>query len=70
MQRWQRRLRFYHDSVLLDGLCPTLGVAGVIWLVVSGSDSLPAFGACAGAVGLRSVGWLADVLTRNREERR
>ena len=70
MQRWQRRLRFYHDSVLLDGVCPTLGVIGGAWLIVSNSDSLPAYGACLGAVGLRFVGGLADLLSaRNQGER-
>ena len=64
MERWRRRMEFWRRSVLLDGVCPTLGVIGLVWLVATGSDSLPAYGACCGAIGLPGVGALAEILSR------
>lgn len=70
MERWARRLRFYRENFLLDGVCPTLGVIGGVWLVASGSDSLAALGACLGAVGVRWVGAGADLLADTFRKRR
>lgn len=70
MQRWQRRLRFYHDSVLLDGVFPTLGAIGLAWLIVSGSDSTAAYLACAGAISTRGAGTLAEWISTYRKDGR
>ena len=70
MQDWQRRLRFYHDSVLLDGVFPTLGAIGLAWLIVSGSDSTAAYFACAGAISTRGAGSIAEWFRSYRKDER
>jgi len=64
MTKWERRLSFYRRSFITDAVCPTLGVAGLVFLVVTGSDSVPAYAACCGALGLPGVGALAEFLSR------
>lgn len=66
MERWARRGRFFRRTVILDFICPPLGVIGLVYLVISGSDSLPAFSACAGFLGVPWVGAAADALSQRR----
>lgn len=63
MQRWRARFEFWHDSVILNGVCPTIGVIGGAYLIFSGSRSTPAALLCVGFVGLRAVGPLTDLVT-------
>lgn len=67
MERWRQRMefwsevaRFFRQSVILDVICPIGGVAGLVFLIASGSDSAPAWLACGGAIGLPGFGAVAD----------
>jgi hypothetical protein len=66
MERWERRLRFFRRSVILDLVCPIVGVVGLVWLFVTGSESYAAWLACGGAIGLPGVGVLAELASRRQ----
>lgn len=71
MERWRRRMafwrevaRFFKESVMIDVVSPILGMGGAVILFVTRSDSLPAWMACIGAIGLSGVGPAAEAVAR------
>ena len=61
-KRWRDWAAFYHDSVILNVVCPTVGVLGGGYLILTDSDSLPSAAICVGFVGLRAVGPVTDLI--------
>lgn len=66
LRRWERRLRFWRRSVIIDGLCPILGAGLTTFLVLIESSSIPAYVAAMGLISAPGADRLISLLSGGR----
>lgn len=56
-------MRFWRRSVIIDGLCPVVGVGLTVFLVLAESSAFPAYVAAMGLIGMPAADRLISLLS-------
>lgn len=60
--RWETRFSFFRRSIIIDGVCPLLGVGIVTYQTIIQSGLIPPYIAAMGLIGLPGVARLVGFL--------